>query len=81
MKKEHDDGTAMGWTASELRQLSNSELLGRLAATREAILGLNTKAAQALYGRKRHAQQPHYYKGYRRAVARILTVMNEARMR
>lgn len=74
---KNDDDTALGFTAGELRIQTTSELLERLRNTKEAILNLNTRAAQALYGRKRHNQQPHYYKGYRRAIARVQTVLNE----
>jgi len=77
MNHNKDDGTGLGFQAWELRIQPTPELLLRLKNTREAILNLNTRAAQSSYGRKRHCQQPHYYKGYRRAIARILTILQE----
>jgi len=77
MNKEKDDGTALGFSASELRTLPTENLLQRLTNTREGILNLNTGAAVGLYGRKRHSNQPHFYSGYRRAIARVLTVLGE----
>lgn len=76
-KEVVDDGTGLGFTASDLRTMPTKELLSRIITSREAILNMNTVAAQSLYGRTRHAQQPHYYKAYRRAIARIQTVLRE----
>lgn len=76
-KERIDNGTGLGFTASELRRMSNNELLDRITASKDALLGMNTTAASELYGRKRHSDKPHLFGTYRRAIARIQTVLRE----
>ena len=64
-------------TASELRQYASEELIEMEQRLRDNLLALNENAAGALHGRRRWAQQPHYFSAFRRGIAQIKTILNE----
>ncbi len=59
--------------ASELRELTREELLGRLNELKEELFQLRFEKAMAAGS----MSNPHRFKEIRRDIARILTILNE----
>ncbi len=59
--------------ASELKELSESELISKLKDLKEELFSKRLEKAMA------KMSQPHRFKEIRRDIARVLTVLNERR--
>lgn len=75
MKKDYDTG--LGLKARELRSLPEQTLRAMVETCKERLLTMRSAASTAGDGRKSFSEKPHYFKLFKKTIARIKTVLGE----